>query len=75
VSKWLVKGINGFNHSFAFTFSTYPDVIRINQMNADVVQANCLGCHDMTVSEIAPNHSEALTCVTCHAGIGHRTRK
>ncbi|MCU0464453.1 MAG: cytochrome c nitrite reductase small subunit [Anaerolineae bacterium] len=75
INKWLVKGINGFNHSFAFTFTTYPEVIRINQMNRDVTQANCLYCHDMAVSEIAPIHSDAPDCLTCHTGIGHRTRK
>ncbi len=75
ISKWLVKGINGFNHSFAFTFTTYPEVIRINRMNRDVVQANCLSCHDVAVSEIAPIHDNAPDCLTCHTGIGHRTRK
>jgi len=75
VGKWLVKGINGFNHSFAFTFTTYPEVIHINDMNADVVQNNCLGCHETAISEIAPTHADAPNCLTCHAGIGHRTRK
>lgn len=27
--KWIVKGINGWNHSLAFTTGDYPDPIRI----------------------------------------------
>jgi cytochrome c nitrite reductase small subunit len=76
LSKWLVKGINGFNHSVAFTFGTYGEVLHIRQFNADVVQANCLYCHDTAVSVIAPFHDESdPDCMSCHAGIGHRTRK
>lgn len=75
IGKYLNKGINGFNHSIAFTFETYGEVLHIRDFNADVVQGNCLGCHETMVSEIAPDHADAPTCITCHAGIGHRTRK
>ncbi|PJF32588.1 MAG: cytochrome c nitrite reductase small subunit [Phototrophicales bacterium] len=72
--KWLVKGLNGFNHSFAFTFNTYPENITIKGFNADVVQNNCLSCHETAISMIAPMHDNAPNCLTCHAGIGHNTR-
>lgn len=75
VGKYLIKGINGFNHSVAFTFETYGEVLQIRDFNADVVLGNCMGCHDTAVSEIAPDHANAPNCITCHAGIGHRTRK
>lgn len=75
ISKYLIKGINGLNHSVAFTFETYGEVLHIRDFNADIVQGNCLGCHNTAVSEIAPNHADAPACMTCHAGIGHRTRK
>lgn len=76
VSKWFVKGLNGFNHSVAFTFGTYGDVLEIRDFNADVVQGNCLYCHDTAVSMIAPFHDGSEPdCLSCHSGIGHRTRK
>ena len=40
--KYIIKGINGWNHSLAFTTGNYPDPIRIRGFNADVVQANCV---------------------------------
>jgi cytochrome c nitrite reductase small subunit len=74
-AKWLVKGINGFNHSFAFTFDTYPERIIIRDFNAGVVQGNCIGCHEETTHLLTAGFSTAPSCITCHEGIGHRTRK
>lgn len=76
VSKWIVKGINGFNHSVAFTTGDFHDPIRIRDFNADVVQHNCVGCHTEAVSQIIGIHEDdTLRCVTCHADVGHSTRK
>ncbi len=76
VSKWFVKGLNGFNHSVAFTTGNFHDPISIRQFNADVVQHNCIACHETTVSQILGTHAgEALPCVSCHAAVGHRTRE
>lgn len=75
INKWIVKGINGFNHSVAFTFDLYDEVIHIRDFNADIVLHNCIACHETAVSIIAPYHADAPNCMTCHAGIGHRTRK
>lgn len=75
VNKLFAKGVNGFNHSFAFTFNTYGEVITITHFNEDIVNGSCLYCHDSLVSEIAPNHENAPNCITCHSGIGHPIRK
>lgn len=74
-NKLLAKGINGFNHSFAFTFNTYDEVITITQFNEDIVNHSCLYCHQDLVSEIAPHAEDAPTCIRCHAGIGHPIRQ
>lgn len=74
--KWIVKGINGFNHSFAFTTGNYPDPIRIRQFNANIAQENCIACHTTMVGQInhsvasAPDEAE-LNCVRCHGNVGH----
>lgn len=72
-NKYIIKGINGWNHSVAFTLGNYPDNIQIRDFNADVVQANCVECHQIMVSQIhtiAP-HDEEVRCAACHANVGH----
>ncbi len=70
--KYLVKAINGFNHSRAFTFQDFPEPIRITGFNRQVTLNNCLACHDDFVSSI--NHIgqvEPEDCLRCHATVGH----
>jgi len=70
-AKYIVKGRNGFNHSVAFTLQSYPDNIQIKGFNAEVVQHNCVECHQNLVSQI---HDEERSCVSCHGNVGHRNR-
>lgn len=75
LEKWVIKGINGFNHSLAFTTGNFHEPIRANAMNAAVVQANCIDCHQGIVTMMAANHAdEEITCVSCHNDVGHDTR-
>lgn len=70
--KWIVKSINGWNHSSAFTTGNFPDPIRINEMNSRVVQANCVTCHERVVSAIhPPAAAEQRLCFDCHSNVGH----
>jgi cytochrome c nitrite reductase small subunit len=70
--KYLIKGLNGWNHGFAFTTGDFPDPIRITPMNYQVAQENCLYCHGDLVAAISHQNSESPTdCISCHAGVGH----
>ena len=71
--KWIVKGINGFNHSLAFTLGTYPENLHIRGFNADIARENCLECHATAVSAIehAGESADGLNCVACHGNVGH----
>ena len=72
--KWLVKGLNGWNHSLAFTTGEYPDPIRIRDFNAEIAQQNCLYCHQALVSQVYGFHQDqSRRCVDCHGNVGHRT--
>ena len=72
LAKYAVKGINGFNHSRAFTLGNFQEPIRITEMNRDVTQHACIACHLDAVSEILhPNSKSPTDCLTCHAGVGH----
>jgi cytochrome c nitrite reductase small subunit len=75
ISKWIVKGINGFNHSAAFTLGNFHEPIRIRQFNADIAQQNCVDCHEALVENVIGIHSdESLRCTSCHGNVGHATR-
>lgn len=70
--KWLVKGLNGWNHSVAFTTGNFPDPIRIKELNARVAQQNCVECHQILVSQIHRSEpDQELSCVSCHGNVGH----
>ena len=72
VAKYAIKGLNGFNHSKAFTLNDFPEPIRITELNRSVTQDNCLNCHGEIVSFIAHQDKKNPTeCLTCHAGVGH----
>lgn len=73
LAKWVVKGINGWNHSFAFTSGRFPDPIRIRALNVEVTQANCIECHEVLVSEtLAAAGQPPVLCTGCHGSVGHR---
>jgi cytochrome c nitrite reductase small subunit len=69
ISKYLVKALNGYHHSMAFTFGGYPDVIRARPQSAAVVEANCRRCHAPLVESI--DHGAGVSCVRCHPSVGH----
>lgn len=75
LEKWIIKALNGFNHSVAFTLDNFAEPIRIHQLNAEVAQENCLYCHQSLVEQIYDPHGDPATlCVSCHGSVGHRTR-
>lgn len=70
--KWVIKGVNGWNHSVAFTTGNFPEPIRIRGFNARIAQENCVDCHTTTVTEMHLFTSdEELDCVACHGNVGH----
>lgn len=69
VSKYLVKAINGYHHSMAFTMGGYPEAIRARPESARIVEDNCRRCHAAIVEDIA--HGRDVSCVRCHRSIGH----
>lgn len=73
--KWLTKGINGFNHSLAFTTGDFPATIHIKDFNAQIVQENCIGCHQTLLGQVYGYHEDQdRRCVECHGNVGHENR-
>lgn len=70
--KWVSKGINGWNHSWVFTTGDFPNTIHIREFNADIVQENCVECHQTMVSNVHHDgDAPELACVSCHSNVGH----
>lgn len=74
VPKYMAKAENGYWHSKGFTFNDFHEPIRIKPKNSQILQENCLRCHaDMVQHLVAGSTSDkdAVTCVHCHASVGH----
>ncbi|PCJ64208.1 MAG: cytochrome c nitrite reductase small subunit [Candidatus Hydrogenedentota bacterium] len=70
ISKYLVKGINGYNHSLAFTTGNFEDNFSITKLNRNVAEQNCVRCHDALTHSINFD-PEPISCLQCHSGVGH----
>jgi cytochrome c nitrite reductase small subunit len=70
--KYVVKALNGWNHSVAFTLQDFPEPLRITALNKAVALANCQYCHGDFVTLVNPRgHVELEDCTRCHATTGH----
>jgi cytochrome c nitrite reductase small subunit len=72
IPKYIAKADNGFRHSWAFTFQDFHEPIQINRRNSRILQHNCVNCHETVTHEMfVVDPDEAMSCVHCHAGVGH----
>jgi len=74
VEKYVAKASNGYYHSKGFTFQDFPEPIRIKGANREILQENCLHCHEDLVHELvagATTADDAVACVHCHRSVGH----
>lgn len=74
VPKYVSKMVNGYRHSMAFTLQNFPEPIRITARNANILQENCIDCHENLVSQIsshADDDMDAIRCARCHSDVGH----
>ncbi|PAF49733.1 cytochrome c nitrite reductase small subunit [Helicobacter sp. 13S00401-1] len=80
VGKWMAKAKSGVGHAYEFTFNdNLPPNLSASENTKKVVQANCIACHMPYASNAVnptlknhPNNGDALNCVSCHAGMGHK---
>lgn len=77
VPKLLAKASNGWHHSKGFTLEDFHEPIQIKPGNSAILQENCLRCHGALVHELlsgARTDRDAVSCVHCHAVVGHGER-
>lgn len=75
IPKYMVKARNGFWHSFYMTTGRFHEPIQITTGNHDVTEKACRKCHAAIVAAIDlnphPDSAEAMSCIRCHATVGH----
>jgi len=73
LSKYLVKLENGYRHSKGFTLQDFHEPILMKTSSNQVVEHNCVRCHEGLVAEISPHgrRDESFGCIHCHSHVGH----
>jgi len=77
VGKYIAKAENGYHHSRGFTLQDFHEPILIKQRNAEILQENCLRCHEDFVHDIVRGSTTAkgaVRCAHCHRSVGHGAR-
>jgi cytochrome c nitrite reductase small subunit len=69
LAKYVVKTLNGWHHSKAFTTGAFPDVIQMRASSRAVVEAQCKTCHADLVAEMS--RGGEVSCIRCHESVGH----
>jgi len=78
LAKWICKADNGYRHSKGFTLQDFHEPIQITPSNAEILQQNCVRCHQQLVSAMHGPPDEkgcyplgSVNCVRCHQEVGH----
>jgi len=74
IGKYIAKVDHGYRHSKAFTFQDFHEPIRITPADLEIVQDNCVRCHQGMVNQITAHtelSGQRVSCVKCHASVGH----
>ena len=75
VSYYIYKGYSGMKDVLSFTFKTYPVAIRATNQTDQIIQANCIRCHNDTVDNIiAGAQPFDRYCWDCHCSVAHGQR-
>ena len=75
VRKYITKATNGIRHVTAFATGNIPSAIRALPQSRDVIQENCIRCHEDAVSLIAAGQMDAgRYCFECHRAVAHGPR-
>lgn len=77
IPKYLAKAENGFRHAKLFTTQTFAEPIVVQARGREILQENCVRCHEPMVQALVGYHKDPTSgaqCVRCHAGAGHGER-
>lgn len=73
--KYYVKAKSGYHHVTAFSFKEIPAAIRALEESREIVQENCIRCHEDTVDAMLDSAmSTDRYCFDCHRTVAHGDR-
>ncbi|HEY3498078.1 MAG TPA: cytochrome c nitrite reductase small subunit [Polyangiaceae bacterium] len=74
VPKYVAKTENGYRHGKEFTLQTFAEPITVKARGREILEENCVRCHQALVAELSPtaaDQKKSISCVRCHATVGH----
>lgn len=79
IPKYFVKARSGMGHVTMFTIGHIPEPLRAKKSTSDIIQHNCIRCHETAVSMIADGAPDAADtggryCFACHRDVAHGQR-
>jgi cytochrome c nitrite reductase small subunit len=75
VNYWFEKGMTGMHDVYAFTTGNIPTAIRASEHTQDIIQGNCIRCHEDTVESIMMGTQPfERRCWACHRSVAHGER-
>lgn len=75
IPKYIVKAESGYHHVSAFVLGNIPDAIRAKETSKEIVQDNCIRCHQSSVENVADGQMDAgRYCFECHRSVAHGER-
>lgn len=75
IPKYWVKANSGYHHVTGFLFKEHPVAIRAKESSRQVIQENCIYCHQETVDSIADGQMDSERyCFECHRAVAHGER-
>jgi cytochrome c nitrite reductase small subunit len=66
-AHYVWKSVDGMKDVAVFYSGRVPDVIKISQHGQEVLQANCIRCHETAVDRI----DNTRQCWNCHRRLAH----
>ncbi|MEW6028979.1 MAG: cytochrome c nitrite reductase small subunit [Chloroflexota bacterium] len=75
IAYYFEKGRQGAHDVYVFTTGQTPEAIRANEHSQEIIQANCIRCHEETVETITMGpQAFDRNCWDCHRAVAHGDR-
>ncbi len=75
IAYYIEKGRQGAHDVYVFSLGKTPEVIRANEHSQEIIQSNCIRCHQQTVETITMGAQPfERQCWDCHRNVAHGPR-
>lgn len=75
IAYYFEKGRQGAHDVYVFSTGTTPEMIRANEHSREIIQSNCVRCHQETVETVMMGAQPFdRMCWECHRDVAHGPR-